>query len=231
MTVATEAAYAEMVWTGAQTSFSPGFSAENLTDVLVSYLDVNGLPVELTFNVHYGVSLGADDAVTVTPITFPTASPAAPVTIIIGRNTLAVQGVDFINLSRYDPSVYETLFDRAYRILGELKGRMTRAVAPFFVTDATVDFRPLRVSAADPVNNYDVATKAYADLVSGTDAAGQAATSAAAALVSQLAAAASQVASAGSAALAATYAAILGNPDDGLYSDTVGSSIDDGTYP
>lgn len=167
MTVATEASYHQLQWTGVETSFTPGFSAEAVADVQVSYLDINQLPVALTRGVHFSVSLGADGAVTVTPIAFPSASAGSPVTIIIQRNTTAVQGVDFENLNSYDPSVYETLFDRAFRILGELKGKIARAVTPFVTTDSFVDFRPYRVKAADPVDDADLATKAWVLLTTG----------------------------------------------------------------
>lgn len=231
MTVATEACYAERSYTGAETTFSPGFSALAAADVHVGYLDVNGLPVALTFNVHFSASLDEQGAVTVTRMAFPSASVAAPVTMTFERITPALQGTDFTNLNQYDPSVHQRIADAGAMRDAELRSRQSRAVTPYSASSTAVDFRPRKAKAADPVAPEDLATKAYADLVSGTNAAGQAATSAAAALASQTAAAGSATSASGSAAAAAAAAAILGSPDDGLLSDVVGSTIDDGTLP
>lgn len=167
MTVPTEAAYAELIWTGGETSFTPGFSAENVNDVIVRYLDADDLPVTLTRGVHFNTSIDSALNVTVTPITLPVATALAPVTMIFERNTAAVQGTDFINLNRYNATVHGTLFDRTFRILAELKARVMRSVGPFFVSDDIVDFRPRRLMAADPVNDADVATRLWVLTVTG----------------------------------------------------------------
>lgn len=167
MTVPTEAAYAELLWTGVETSFTPGFTAEAAGDVLVSYLDADDLPVALTRITHFNVSLDGANNVTVTPVALPAASGLAPVTLIIQRNTAATQGTEFANLNRYNASVHQTLFDRAFRVLAELKGRVSRAVTPFDATDEFVDFRPLRVKAAEPVDDTDLATKLWVLTVTG----------------------------------------------------------------
>lgn len=228
MTVATEASYAQAIYTGVETIFTPGFSALDPDAVFVDYFDINGLPVALTQGVHFSVTLDAAGAVTVTVIAFPSASVAAPVTIAFQRITPAVQGVNFTNLSQYDPSVHQEIADAGAMRDAELKGVQARSVTPFNVSDSIVDFRPRNVRAADPLDPTDLATKAYADLVSGTDAAGQAAVSAAAALVSQTASAGSATAAAGSAAAAATDAALLGNPDYGFFIDAPASTRDYG---
>lgn len=231
MTVATEACYAERSYTGVETVFTPGFSALAAADVHAGYLDANGLPVALTYNVHFSVSLDAQGAVTVTRIAFPSASVAAPVTVTFERVTPAVQGTDFTNLNQYDPSVHQRIADAGAMRDAELRSRQTRAIIPYSASSTAVDFRSRQVKAADPIAAEDLATKAYADAVSGTTAAAASAASAAAALVSQNSAATSATSASGSAAAAAAAAAILGNPDDGLLSDVVGSTIDDGTLP
>lgn len=163
MGVSTEAAYAERLWTGVETAFAPGFAAETINDVKVSYLDADGLPFPLTRGVHFNVQLDASLNVTVLPI----ALPVAPKTIVIERDTPALQGTNFENLNRYNSSVHGVLFDRAFRILAELKSRVVRSVGPFFVSDDVVDFRPRRVMAAEPVNDGDLATKLYVLTVTG----------------------------------------------------------------
>jgi hypothetical protein len=230
MTVASEAAYAELNWTGAETSFSPGFVAERAVDVVVQYVDGASVEQTLVYGTHYTVVLDGSRNVTVTPLALPSASAGSPVTLLFSRSTQAVQGTDFANLGAFDKAVYTTLFDRCILGIADLKSKFARAIQPFVTTSTTVDFGARTVRGATPLVAADFATKAYADLVSGTSAAIAAAASAAAALVSQLAAAASATSASASAAAAAASAAILANPDDGLYSDVVGSTIDDGTY-
>lgn len=230
MTVATEASYAELAYTGAEMLFTPGFSALSAADVTVGYFDAEGLLVDLLPGVHFSVDLDDAGAVTVNRIAFPSASAQAPVTLAIERVTPATQGVDFDNLARYDASVHERIADAAAMRAAELRNRQNRAVTPFAASDDVVDFRPRRVRAAEPVVDADVATKFYADEVSGANA--QAAAEAARDIAVTAASTASAQASsaAGSAASAANSALILGNPDYGFYVDAPTSTRDYGTY-
>jgi cytoskeletal protein RodZ len=231
MTVATEACYAERQYTGVEMLFSPGFSALAAADVQVGYFGANTLPVLLTQGTHFSATLAPDGSVTVTRIAFPSASVAAPVTIFITRKTPAIQGTDFDNLGQFDPAVHERIADAGAMRDAELRSLFARNQQPFNATSATADFRPRTVKAADPTAPEDLATKAYADQVSGSTAAASAAASAAAALASQTASGASATTASNAAASAIAAAAILGSPDDGLLSDSVGSTIDDGTLP
>jgi hypothetical protein len=232
MTVATEACYAERSYTGVETVFTPGFSALNAADVHVGYFDISGLPVALTQGVHFSVALDpATRAATVTPIAFPSASVAAPTTMTFERITPAVQGTNFQNLAQFDPAVHELIADAGAMRAAEVRSRQNRAIIPYAAGNTAVDFRPRKVKAADPVAPEDLATKLYADTVSGTSAAGQAAASAAAALVSQNVAAASATSATNSANSAAASAAILGNPDYGFVADAPVSTRDYGTIP
>jgi hypothetical protein len=230
MTVATEACYAERSYTGAETIFSPGFSALAAADVHVGYFDANGLPVALTFNVHFSVSLDAQGAVTVTRIAFPSASVAAPVTMTFERITPALQGTDFTNLNQYDPSVHQRIADAGAMRDAELRSRQSRAVTPYSASSTAVDFRPRKVKAADPVAPEDLATKAYADTVSGTirgDRGGG--------LCGRGAGFANLGGRIGdqrqSASAAAASAAILASPDYGFVADAPVSTRDYGTIP
>lgn len=232
MTVATEAAYAERSYTGVETAFSPGFSALAAADVHAGYFDSTGVSIGLTAGLHFSAAIDPDSgAVTVTRIAFPSASVSLPVIIWIARETPAVQGTDFTNLNQYDPEVHEKIADAGAMRDAELRSQMDREIQPFTTSIGAVDFRPRTVKAADPVANEDLATKLYADTVSGNSAAGQAAISAAAALASQTAAAVSAGSASGSAAAAAASAAILASPDYGFVSDAPSVTRDYGTIP
>lgn len=113
MTVPTEAAYAELLWTVMETAFTPGFTAERTANVDVSYLYVSGLPVPLTFGVHYGLTLDAAGNVTATPIQLPAASNASPVTLVFERDTAAIQVTDFTNLQRFNATVHGVVLRRS----------------------------------------------------------------------------------------------------------------------
>lgn len=230
MTVSTEAAYAERLWTGLETSFTPGFAAASLDDVDVSYLDADGLPIALTRGVHFDIALDVAGNVTMTPLFLPSASPDSPVTIVLERDTPAIQGTDFTNLHRYSAEVHGTLFDRAFRLLGEIKGRVRRAVVPFTTSDSVVDFRPRIVRAGEPVVDSDLATKLYADTVSGSSAQAGAEAARDISIAQAGIATAQALIASGAAALAATYAVILGNPDYGFYVDAPTDTRDYGTY-
>ncbi len=169
MTVATEAAYAERSWTGVETSFSPGFSALDRDYVKITYQAFDGTRSPLSRGIHFQVVLGANNAVTVTPIVLPAASPAAPGLLLIERDTPATQGVDFANLNEYDPAVHTGIADRLTFIAAEVKERVRRFLAAFTFINAAgvIDFRPYRIKAADPVDDADVATKFYVLTVTG----------------------------------------------------------------
>lgn len=232
MTVASEAAYAERIYTGVETTFAPGFSALAAADVHVGYFDSTGQSIELTAGLHFSAAVDpSGGAVSVTRIAFPSASVASPVTIWITRETPAIQGTSFVDLNQYDPDVHELIADAGAMRDAELRSQLDRSFQPFTTSTDAVDFRPRKLKAADPTLPEDVATKAYADLVSGTSAASQAAASAAAALVSQNAAAGSATAASGSAASAAANAALLASPDYGFVAAAPTVFADYGTIP
>ena len=126
MTVGTENAFAFRNWTGGETSFTPGFSALAAADVLVYSRDeASGLSTQLVLNTHYSVTIdAATGAVTVTPI----ALPAAPKTLLILRNTPALQDTNFANLGSYQPGVHTRRHDAAALRDGEEKFHRARAL-------------------------------------------------------------------------------------------------------
>lgn len=229
MTVATETCYVEVIYTGAQTEFASLFRALDPSNVYVSWLDDDGLPVALTRGIHFSVALVSGMAV-VARIAFPDASPVSPLTLAFERITPAVQSIDFENLARYNPSVHEQIADAGAMRDAELRSKQARTPTPFSVSDEVVDFRPRRVKAADPLDPEDLVTKSYSDQHTGTAGAerAEAAADRADADAEQTAAdrAATEIAS----AAAVTAAHILGMPDDGFYNEATDTTIDDGIY-
>lgn len=191
MTVPSENSYRELAWTGVETSFNPLFRAERIEDVTVRYQDSLQAVNTLTRGIHFNVSLDGDNNVTVTPLTMPT----APGTVLIERNTQALQPTDFHDLESFPAAAYTFLFDRLTMLAGEFRRAIARAIAPFTVIAGVVDFRPYRVSAADPVNDQDAATKGWVLVQTGL-----------ASLIAYVAAAAASAAAAAvSAAASLTY--------------------------
>lgn len=194
MTVPSDNAYRELSWTGVETSFNPSFTAERFEDVSASYRNSLGAVSALVRGTHFSVSLDGDNNVTVTPLTMP----AAPGTLLIERNSQVLQATDFDNLEDFDANVHETLFDRCMRLAGEFRRDIARRIGPFVTMAGVVDFRPYRVSAADPVDNQDLATKLWVLTTTGilnlTALVAQAAASATAAAASVVTAQTAQTA-------------------------------------
>lgn len=195
MTIANGNAYKELAWTGVETSFNPEFTAERVEDVTAKYLSDAGVLTDLTRGVHFSASLGAGSAVTVAPLSMP----AAPGTIQILRDSQVVQGTDFENGEDFDAAIHETLFDRLFRLAGEIKRDILLKIGPYTVLGGIVDFRPYIIRAADPVGDNDVATRGWVLDVTGllnlTAYVTAAAASAAAAAASAVSSAVAQVAS------------------------------------
>ncbi|WP_156464224.1 hypothetical protein [Afipia sp. Root123D2] len=230
MTVATEASYAELIYTGVETIFTPGMQAQQQADVHCGYLDGDGLSVELIRGTHFTVTLDSSAAVTIGRIAFPIASALSPLTIWVERITPAVQGTDFKNLNRFNPEVHQQIADAGAMRDAELRNRQNRTVTPFAVSETAVDFRSRRLKAADPIQPEDLVTKQYSDDHTGTAAQEAAEAARDIAVAAAETASADAQSAAGSANAAEGYAAILENPDYGFYVDAPTETRDYGTY-
>lgn len=125
MTVATEAFFAQLQWTGAESAFAAGFSAELASHVKVAARDpVTLVSLMLSQGIHYKVVFLADQAVQIMPITLP----APPKTLVIWRDTEAIQNVDFLDLEDFSAADHERLHDRWGRAIAELKGDIERTI-------------------------------------------------------------------------------------------------------
>jgi hypothetical protein len=112
----------------------------------------------------------------------------------------------------------------------ELRNRQNRAVTPFVASSSVVDFRPRTVRAAAPLVDADLATKLYADTVSGSNAQRLRKPRATSRSPPPPRPRPRRPRPRDRRPLAATYAAILGNPDYGFYTDIPTTSRDYGTY-
>lgn len=125
MTVASEfCGPTNLRWTGAETSFAAGFSADAAETVKVSYLpDATSVRVDLVLGVHFSVSGVRAGPVTVLPL----ALPPAPGALTILRDTPAIQDVEFENLRKFDNATHTHLHDRAAMRDAELRMRLGAA--------------------------------------------------------------------------------------------------------
>lgn len=167
MTVATEVSYAERSWTGAETDFAPGMSAQDVSHITVKYRDAIGALTPLTAGVHYSVAKAGDAGETGAISMGPLNMPSAPGTVVIERVTPATQSVDFEALEDFDPVTHTKLHDAAALRGAELRNRQNRAITPFTVYNDYADFSPRRAAGADPVNDKDFATKGYVLQITG----------------------------------------------------------------
>lgn len=121
ITVPSEACVAELAWTGVETTFSPGFKALLTGHVSIVYRNALDVEYPLTQGVHYSVSIDSAGSVTVTPI----ALPVPPGTLIVGRNTPALQATDFENLVGFAPKVHTDLHSAAAMRDAEIRRDIT----------------------------------------------------------------------------------------------------------
>lgn len=110
MTVSSEVAYVERAWTGVETEFGTGIQADATTDLRLVHRSAEGLRTALQLGVHYTATLAAGTNIAaVQPLP---AMPAPPAMIEIGRETAALQPVDFQDNSRYGQDVHERIADQ-----------------------------------------------------------------------------------------------------------------------
>lgn len=126
MTLSTTAYFAERAWTGAETSFDPGFPAMRKQDVRVAWRSPAGNRLVLSLDVHFGVTLNAETGmVTVLPLDLP----AAPATLEISRRTDGRQQRRFRDDSRYSEREHERGLDEAAMRDAEMRGDVDKALA------------------------------------------------------------------------------------------------------
>lgn len=91
MTVSSGISSATLNWTGAETSWNPGFQAEAVTDVSAVFTEPSGPSTTLNLGVQFAASLDAYGDYSATPL----AMPAPPGTVTFTRNSSFLQAVIF----------------------------------------------------------------------------------------------------------------------------------------
>lgn len=122
MTVAAETPHKELAWTGVETSFAAGFTAEAVSHVTVKFKDEDGVVTSLTDGVHVEISIDGDNLVTVEPLSMPDEDG----TVIIDRVTPDTVEEDFAQLGEYSPSALQTAADAAARRSAEHRYQTAR---------------------------------------------------------------------------------------------------------
>lgn len=127
MTVASEfCGPTDLRWTGAETSFPAGFSADAAETVKVSYRpDATAVRIDLVQGIHFNVTGAGTGEGPVTVI--PLAMPPAPGDVRILRDTPALQEVEFRNLRKFDNGIHTRLHDLSAMRDAELKMRLGAA--------------------------------------------------------------------------------------------------------
>lgn len=121
MTVATEACYAERAWTGAETSFNPGFSAMASAHVALRFRTSLGVETNLINGANVTVTKAGADGQAGAISAAPIALPSAPGTVIFERVTPAIQGTNFSDLAGYSATTHTALHDAAAMRAAELR--------------------------------------------------------------------------------------------------------------
>lgn len=146
MTVSAGPTYAELSWTGVETSFNPGIQALSAAHMLLSYRTAGGVVSTLTAGVHLAV---ARDPVTRAITATPVALPAAPGTVIFERVTPAVQATSFADLAKYSATVHELLHDAAAMRSAEANHYLATLAALQALVNAADAAAPAAIAAAN----------------------------------------------------------------------------------
>ncbi len=198
MTVAVPTPYAELAWTGVETSFSPGIYAQDKGHIVVRYVDADGVTTTLADGTHLTLSkagaAGDTGAITAAPV----AMPPAPGTVTFERVTPPTQATSFEDLLGYSAKTHERLHDAAALRAAEADAKLADTLE---IADA--------VAAAEAAQAAAEAAEATASTAATTaTSAATTATSGATTATTQASNAASSATSAaGSAAAAATAVA------------------------
>jgi len=134
MTVSSTIAVATLNWTGVETTFTPGFQAQEAGDVSVVFTAPSGATTALTLNVGFSIALDGAGNVTVTPI----ALPAAPGTLTFTRNSSYLQPDHFQDGVPWSAEVIEQALDlgalRDQELRRDISGIFIGSFAAWFLT-------------------------------------------------------------------------------------------------
>ncbi len=139
MTVSTAIATATLAWTGVETTFNPGFQAQNVGDVSVIFIAPGGGQTPLTLGTHYGLTLDGAGNVTITPIALPT----APGNLLIQRNSSQLQADVFQDGVPYSAEVVQQAIDASALRDQEIRRDLAAAIVSVLAVATPAQFQAL----------------------------------------------------------------------------------------
>lgn len=146
-----ENCFARLAWTGVETTFDPSFNAIEKAHVVVKFEDEDGVTGSaLTLDTHYSLALGANNAVTLTPLSLP----PAPGYLRIERVTPAIQEIDFADLSGFSADIHTKLHTMAAMRAAENRRRVAVTEAAIALLESLgVDMQEALAAAEQAATN------------------------------------------------------------------------------
>lgn len=146
MTVASEYCGPTLLrWTGVETTFDPGFTAQAADAVLVRYQpDGTEGSTPLTAGLHFRAVVSDTGDVTVTPLLMPLPSG----NVLISRETPAIQQTDFGNLAKFSPAIHTALHDASAMRDAEIRRDVAANMVAADQVDTVLAARDIAAAAA-----------------------------------------------------------------------------------
>lgn len=152
MTVNTLTSSAEFETDGANRFFPFTFKFLDSKDLVVAYIDAEGIATPLTLNVDYTVSGEGSEA---GGQVITTLAPANLGRLVITREMKASQLTSLRNQGRFFAEVHETVFDRLTMLLQQALAQGARALRTSILEPAGISSLPLMIRRANRLLAFD----------------------------------------------------------------------------
>lgn len=152
MTVNTLTSSAEFETDGANRFFPFTFKFLDSKDLVVAYIDAEGIATPLTLNVDYTVSGEGSEA---GGQVITTLAPANLGRLVITREMKASQLTSLRNQGRFFAEVHETVFDRLTMLLQQALAQGARALRTSMLEPAGISSLPLMIRRANRLLAFD----------------------------------------------------------------------------
>lgn len=159
-----ENCFARLEWSGVETDFNPSFNAVEKAHVVVKFEDADGvIGSALTLDTHYSLALGANNAVTLTPLSLP----PAPGYLRIERVTPAVMQTQFSDLSGFSADIHTKYHTMAAMRAAENRRRVALVeTAVTLLESLGVDMQEALAAAQLAASNAQTALDGVTTLIS-----------------------------------------------------------------